>query len=108
MNEMSHAKFALAAKGNGKWSHREMEICSIGVPMLRALRGGERMWKPFEPDKHYISVNSKNLMKKFKYYTHHYDEALEIAERGREYYDRYHCQAGMQQIFREIVDDIIK
>jgi len=107
MDEMSNSRFSLVIRGNGKWTHREMETCSIGVPMLK-ISDTERMWKPFEPDVHFIDINIDNFKEKLEYYTNHYSEALEIADRGRQYYDDHYGQLGIQKIFREIVDVILK
>ncbi len=107
MNEISRSKFAIAMKGVGPWAHREMEICSIGVPMFRDLRGGERMWKSFEPGKHYIAVDFENFPEQLNYYNNNYQEALEIGNAGRQYYDDNHRQAGLQKTFKEIVDTIL-
>ncbi len=106
IKNMSRSKFCIAARGNGKWSHREMEICSIGCPLLSTDNGGI-MWKPFVAGKHYIEITLKNFLETFHYYDEHYDEALTIAARGKEYFDLYHRQPGVQLIFKEIVDTIL-
>jgi hypothetical protein len=106
MERMSTSRFTLAARGNGKLSHREMEACAIGLPLLRQ-NTGELMWHPFVPDKHYIAVEADNFIEKFNYYNNHYDEALEIAHNGKQYYEENHTQRGVQKIFKEIVDVIL-
>ncbi len=52
MDHISQSKFSIAARGNGKWSHRELEICSMGVPLFSEDRE-QKMWEPFLPDTHY-------------------------------------------------------
>jgi len=103
---MSRSRFALAARGRGKWSHREMEICSMGVPMM-LQQTTARMWRPFEAGKHYIEVTLDNFLEVFKYYDEHYDEAIKIGTNGKEYFDENHCQAGVQKIFYEIVETLL-
>ena len=105
MDNISQSKFSIAIRGNGKWSHRELEICSIGVPLFANDRG-QRMWEPFLADVHYIDVNPQNFLEKFEYYSNHYDKALIIAERGKRYYEQHHKQKGVQKIFKEIIDTL--
>ena len=89
-----------------KFSHREMEICSVGVPMFTEDRN-QRMWRPFLANKHYIPVTPETFIDVFNYYDKHYDEALEIGRNGHDYFMQNHGQAGLQVIFKEIVDKII-
>lgn len=104
---LARSKFCMAARGNGKWSHREMEICSVGSPLISTDNGGV-MWRPFLADTHYIKVTLENFLEVYKYYHEHYDEALVIAERGKQYFDLNHRQPGVQLIFKEIVDTILE
>jgi len=103
---LAKSKFCMAARGNGKWSHREMEICSVGSPLISTDNGGV-MWKPFLADTHYIKVTLNNFLEVYHYYNEHYDEALVIAENGKQYFDLYHRQPGVQLTFKEIVDTIL-
>lgn len=106
MDRMSRSKFAIAARGNGKLSHREFEACSIGVPLLRQ-NTGELLWRPFLAGVHYIDITPENLIDTFDYYNNHYDEALEIAANGYAYYLDTHPHRSVQNIFKEIVDVIL-
>ncbi len=106
MDKISRSKFGIVARGNGKWSHREMEIASIGVPMFFESSGGE-MLKPFIAGTHYIPVNKHDFMEKFRYYDEHYDEALAIGQAAQGYYNSYHRQRGIQSLFKDLVSMII-
>ena len=106
MDRMSKSKFAIAARGKGKFSHREMEACAIGVPLLRENRD-DAMWRPFLPGEHYIEIKHDNLYEVFDYYDHHYDEALEIGRNGLQYYENNHTTSGLQSVFKEIVDTVL-
>ncbi len=105
-NLMSRSRFAIAARGHGKWSHREMEICSLGVPLI-AQKNDACMWRPFEAGKHYIEVTYENFIEVFNYYNEHYDEALSIASNGTKYFDENHSHKGCQKIFNEIVETVL-
>ncbi len=104
---MCQSKFGIAIRGGGKWSHREMELCSVGIPWFCEDRG-QRMYKPLISGEHYIAVTPDTFLDVFKYYNEHYEEALEIGLNGREYFNKWHEQTGLQLIFKEIVDRIIK
>ncbi len=106
MNELSQAKFAICARGNGKLSHREMECCAVGLPLL-CQDTGALMLSPFIPDHHYIEIELGNFKDVFLYYSNHYDEALEIAQRGREYYLENHTHKGIQNLFNKIVNMVL-
>lgn len=103
---MSTSRFAIAMKGNGQFSHREMEVAAIGVPLFYGDRG-QRMLEPFLPGIHYIKVTPENFHDKFNYYMEHYDEALTIGRKAREYYDENLLQPGMQNAFKKIVDMLL-
>ncbi|MHA2279785.1 MAG: glycosyltransferase [Promethearchaeota archaeon] len=103
---MSTARFAIAIRGNGQFAHREMEAAAIGVPLLYEDRG-QRMLEPFLPDIHYIPITTSTFQSKFKYYMQHYDEALAIGKRARDYYDTHLRQAGIQNGFKRIVNMIL-
>lgn len=104
---LSRSKFGLAARGNGKFSHREMEICSTGVPLFRQNTGSVQMWRPFIAGKHYIDVTPENFLETFEYYNNRYNEAFEIGLNGYEYFRLYHMHRGLQVIFKEIVESIL-
>ncbi len=103
---MCKSKFAIAIRGSGKFSHREMEICSVGLPMFSEDRG-QRMWKPFLPGEHYILITPETFIDVFDYYNNHYEEAFEIGHNGYNYFMKYHGQHGLQLIFKEIIDQIV-
>lgn len=103
---MCKSKFAIAIRGSGKFSHREMEICSVGLPMFTEDRN-QRMWRPFLANEHYIPITPETFIDVFNYYDEHYDEALEIGRNGYDYFIQNHGQAGLQVIFKEIVDKIV-
>jgi len=106
LRRMSTARFALSIRGNGQFSHREIEAIAIGVPLLYEDRG-QSMIAPLIPDHHYIKITPGTLKSKLEYYLEHYDEALAIAKRARDYYDTHFSQAGMQNAFKKIVDMIL-
>jgi len=103
---MSTARFAISVKGGGQFSHREMEAAAIGVPLFYEDRG-QRMLEPFLPGVHYILITPKTIQSQFNYYMEHYNEALAIGKRAREYYDKYVLQRGMQDAFKKIIDMIL-
>lgn len=103
--ELCQSKFGIAIRGSAKFSHREMELSSIGIPWFSENRA-QKMYKPLLPGTHYIEVTPDTFLDVFRYYDDHYEEALEIGLNGREYFHKWHSQTGLQLIFREICEQI--
>ena len=104
--ELSRSQFGLSSNGRGPWCVRDMEIAAIGAPIFRE-KVPAIMFKPFVAGTHFIEVSPESLSDACAYYTEHYDEALQIGQNARNYFDAYHQPDGMRRLFREIIDKVL-
>jgi hypothetical protein len=97
------ARFSLDAAGNGDFTHRLVEGWAVGMPVIRP-KLKNAFYVPIKPNVHYIECNpdGADLQEKIKYYSQHYNEALQIAHNGMEYYDKYCSREGIAKLFLEI------
>lgn len=89
-NQLHKSRISLVLKGAGPFTHRHLETWCVASFML-SDSGIRDISLPFdfEEGKHYVSFDSKSILKsKIKYYLNNDEERHEIAAHGRKLFEK--------------------
>lgn len=103
---MANSMFCLDGPGGGNITHRIIEGWAMSQPVICPILKNS-MYIPVVAGVHYIPVarDYSDLCDVVEYYKRNFRQAMQIAENGADYYDKYCNKDGIANLFVRILED---